>query len=64
MVRVVELPASKRCICHQCKATLEYEYSDVRCSWESDYGGGKDRVCRINCPHCGAQPSVKEWSNR
>lgn len=52
MVRVVELPKSKQCTCYQCKAVLEYEYKDMRIAWESDYGGGKDRVARITCPNC------------
>lgn len=52
MVRVVELPKSKQCVCYQCKAVLEYEYKDMRFTLESDYGGGKDSVARITCPNC------------
>lgn len=58
MVMVVSTPNSKRATCYQCKCVLEYQFNDMRFSLESDYGGGKDRVARINCPNCSYKQSV------
>lgn len=58
MVRVIEKAASKQCTCSQCKSKLEYEYCDMLFSFESDYGGGRDHVARINCPMCGNKTKV------
>lgn len=58
MVTVVSKPASKQTTCYQCKCVLEYQFNDITFGWESDYGGGKDRVARINCPNCSYKQSV------
>jgi RNase P subunit RPR2 len=58
MVMVVSQPASKRTTCYQCKCVLEYQFSDMRFSLEKDYGGGCDRIARIQCPSCGVQITV------
>lgn len=61
MVMVVSQPASKRATCYQCKCVLEYQFSDMVIGFESDYGGGKDRVARINCPSCGHKQAVPTY---
>jgi len=58
MVQVVKLAEEKQVVCYQCKTTLSYRYTDISFSLESDYGGGRERVARINCPVCGCQPQV------
>lgn len=61
MVRVVEQPSTKRCTCYNCKAVLEYSYSDIRVKLERDYTGDGETVYRIQCPNCGQCPSVSKW---
>lgn len=58
MVAVIKLAEDKQVKCHTCKSTLSYKFTDMQFSLECDYGGGRDRVARINCPVCGAQPQV------
>ncbi|ANA49280.1 hypothetical protein PMW_155 [Pseudomonas phage phiPMW] len=62
MVRVVEVAPAKTCKCSNCKATLEYSFSDIT---ERAYscardGGGTSYM--INCPACSKTVYVSKWS--
>lgn len=58
MVTVVKLADDKQVKCPTCKSTLSYKFTDMQFRLESDYGGGREKVARINCPVCGSSPQV------
>ncbi len=44
--------ATKRVICMNCGAELEYTKSDTRTKVSTDYTGGKDTYRYLDCPEC------------
>lgn len=42
----------KRCVCHNCGATLEYTPADTRKITRRDYTGDSDTYTVIDCPKC------------
>lgn len=62
MVRVVSPPPVKQVQCPNCKAGLEYTFSDVRQEFVREYGGGGDTYYRITCPNCTRIMNVSRWN--
>ena len=52
---------SKKCICKNCGATLEYTPNDVTYKVYQDYGGGSDRYAEFNCPNCGKLQQICQY---
>lgn len=61
MVKIVEPPKSMKTICHRCRATLEYDMTEVKNKTEEDYTGGKGTVYFIVCPACNKNTNVKGY---
>lgn len=59
MITVLQTAPKKKVTCHKCKSVLEYEFTDITTTSESDYSGCSEMVSRINCPVCQSQPIVK-----
>ena len=44
---------TKKCVCQNCGATLQYTPNDVeRYFTHYDYGGGSDEYAEFTCPSC------------
>lgn len=63
MVKVVEYAQSKRTTCYNCESVLEYQFTDITTTYERDYTGSGDKVHRIRCPVCNANPAVEAFNS-
>jgi len=61
MVKVVEVAAAKRTTCYNCRAILEYNFSDIAEECVRDYTGCSDTYYRIVCPVCNLKNNVSRW---
>lgn len=63
MVKVVgESPdVSKRIICRNCGAMLEYTQGEVKRIDGRDYSGGADGKEYIDCPRCVQEVTIRAW---
>jgi hypothetical protein len=61
MVKVVEVAPSKRTTCYNCRAVLEYNFSDITEEYVRGWDGGGDTYYRIVCPVCNLKNNVSSW---
>jgi RNase P subunit RPR2 len=61
MVKVVQVAPAKRTTCYNCRAILEYEFSDITKEYQRDWDGGGDTYYRITCPNCQLKNNVPLW---
>lgn len=61
MVKVVEVAPAKRTTCYNCRAVLEYVFSDITKERVRDWDGYGDTYYRITCPVCNLKNNVPLW---
>lgn len=60
-VQVVQTAPARECKCGNCKATLKYEFADIKAEYSRDYDGGGDWCYTIVCPACRKPVFVHKW---
>jgi hypothetical protein len=63
MARVIEIlkDCEKIAIHNDCGAKIGYYQNEAKSYVHEDYGGGKDTIYYIICPHCGKNVEVKGY---
>ena len=65
MVRTIKIKpakeATKRCVCKNCGATLEFVQRDVKRYDGTDISGGPDGHEWIDCPNCSGRVILRSW---